>query len=316
MKSLINKFLLFAAVGSFVLLYSCGEDEPETPTADAPSISYTVTGGTANAESDTVTTSVGSTITWNFTITAPGGFNTFRIPEASFEQTRDDLGLDAGATSATINGVETPADQAGFATITLTAVDDLNQVTEFEVVIEITGTPAKVYTAVLLAPPYQDGDLEDSETFFASTTGVTYSKDEVEGTAESVSPLLDFGYYWGTSNGPSIVSMHAFSARVPAYDLSNFNTLNTTTFKQTTISAADFAELETEEQVAAAYAAGTDPATAADGFINQLEVGDVFAFQTDATKEGGSKIGLALVTDQVGEAGRDDSITLEILVQN
>lgn len=320
MKNLFNKLFLFALVGSFVFLYSCGEDEPE-PTTDAPSIDFSVTGGTLNATMDTVFVDFGGTIDWTFNITAPGGFNTFRLSGAvTGEFTRTDLGLEAGATSATVSATTGPWDQVGNFTVTATAVDDVDtgQTSSADVVVSVSGVPARAYSAVLLFAPLAEdpdtgGDQRTSETWFSTNLGEAISSAEIVASTAS-SADVDFGYYY--TSAAYLSSPASYNANV--YDLSengqNWGTLNGTMFKETTLTSTDFTETTLWSQLDDAYAAGTNEA----GSLI-VEADKVYAFSTDADK--GAKKGLILVKaivdgDNDGSFfGAADYVEMDILVQ-
>lgn len=315
MKNLFNKLFLFALTGSFIFLYSCGEDEPE-PTTDAPSIDFSVTGGTLNSTMDTVFVDFGGTIDWTFNITAPGGFNTFRLSGAvTAEFTRTDLGLDAGATSATVSASTGPWNQVGNFTITATAVDDIGtgQTSTADVVVSVSGIPARSLSAQLLFVP----DLaKTSETFYSTNLGEAWTLNEVNGTGNN-SINIDFGYFYGSSSLINIASPSDYVA----YDLvaENWGALNTTTFKDTDLSATDFAEVTTWAAIDAAFDAGTNPENTKNG--DETTVGKVIAFETDADKTDGAKRGLILISALVddNENGEFDDVgdyvSIDIIVQ-
>ena len=322
MKQILNRLFLFGILGSFVLLYSCGEDDPEEPTINPPSISFTVTGGTANADLTEVSGMVGTPVVWNFTIGAPGGFNTFRIEglAQTAEFTRNDLSLDAGATTANVE-VSTDFTSAGTVTLTLTAVDDANQVTTATVLVTITGTPAKSLTAQLLFVPNANGDIQDSKTFFSSTVTIddknTFSVDDVQTDAVAVNSIdIDFGFFQGASTAINIASPSNYAA----YDLDALGwvALNETNMKLTSLDADAFVERTTVEQIQAEYDAVTGDPVAN---LNNLTVGQVIAMKTDADKAGGSKTLLVLIKDQVDANNNGefddvgDYIELEILIE-
>jgi hypothetical protein len=305
MKNLFNKLFLFALTGSFIFLYSCGEDEPE-PTTDAPSIDFSVTGGTLNATMDTVFVDFGGTIDWTFNITAPGGFNTFRLSGAvTAEFTRTDLGLDAGATSATVSASTGPWNQVGNFTITATAVDDVDtgQTSSADVVVSVSGVPAEdqaVSLGVVL------GDLT-GQAFYSVSRATKYSPSEVTSTSEAISADIDFGYYYGSSDNATIATPAAFETSIFSAQVEGWNVKNATTLKTTDLSNTDFIEVTTVSQIETAFDAGT---LDDNGIISGLAANQVIAFET----VGGVK-GLILVESITGTDGSDGAISLQLKVE-
>ncbi|WPP53452.1 fasciclin domain-containing protein [Catalinimonas niigatensis] len=139
------------------------------------------------------------------------------------------------------------------------------------------------YEAVLLAAPLgQASGTRTSETFFSSSTGETYSVDEVVGGNGVTSADIDFGYYYGATNEASLAAPSDYPAAV--YNLgpngANWSALNETMFRATNnlsiddfnaISAADAARLVQEYEVA------TEDEVSE---INNLSAGDLYAFRT------------------------------------
>ena len=305
MKQILNKLFLFGILGSFVLLYSCGGDDPEEPTIDPPSISFTVTGGTANADLTEVSAQVGTPVEWDFTVGAPGGFNTFRIEglAQTVEFTRNDLNLDAGATTATID-VTTEFTSAGTATLTLTAVDEGDQSTVATVLVTVTSAPAEVRTAVLLAAPTGDNT---SQTFYSVGENRTYSNGDVTGTAAAVSQNIDFGYYYGATANASISSPNDYPTAI--YDLAaaGWGTRNITSLVKGAITSSAYAELSSVASVETALS-GVD-FTSAPETVTGLVADDIIAFKTAGDVEGFIKV--VSITGTDGSNGR---IELELIL--
>ena len=92
------------------------------------------------------------------------------------------------------------ADIQSIDTGTFEVVDDLDQKGSASfsfVTIAIPSPTAMTQTAVMLYTPL--GSLT-SETFYSISENKTYSRKSVESTSDPVSPLIDFGYYYGATN--------------------------------------------------------------------------------------------------------------------
>lgn len=303
MKNLFNKLFLFALAGSFIFLYSCGEDEPE-PTTDAPSIDFSVTGGTLNSTMDTVFVDFGGTVNWTFNITAPGGFNTFRLSGAvTGEFTRTDLGLDAGATSATVSASTGPWDQVGYFTVTATAVDDVDtgQTSSADVVVCVGSPDARVQTAVILYVPTQD---EESKTFYSIDLDSLYSINDVE-AIDGASPTIDLGYFYVSEANLASPSDYS-DAFVGAPDISDWTQRNETKMVASTLT--NFVEMTSVADVEAQLA--NIDFTTSESTVEGLTVGGtIYAFQTAGGLEGFFR-----VTDLQPGFDQGDNITLEFII--
>ncbi len=172
------------------------------------------------------------------------------------------------------------------------------------ITVETNSPPARSYTATLLYAPLGDNT---SQSFFSTSTGLTYSLSDVVDTNDPISKDIDFGYYYGANDMASLSAPSVY----PIYNLSDWSAKNATMFVSTTLTASDFNELSTFADIDDAYEGGSD-----DGkeVINLAE-GDVVAFATDATKEGGSKKGVILVKAITGTYGQGDNIEIDVLVQ-
>lgn len=319
MKKLFKNLLFFSVIGSAAFLYSCGgDDEPVLP--DAPSLDVTTTVNGSAVTGTDIDAVLGDVIVMDITANTPGGFNVVRISGDvdADDITRTDLGLAAGATSGEVEFTLELADEALIGTdveVVIEVVDDADQTATVTYTISVSAPPspeARAYTAVLLAAPTGD---RTSETFFSTSTGVTYTANGVISGAAGTSANIDFGYYYGTSNMASLAAPASFPSTI--YNLGaggqGWGTLNATMLRSTTLGASAFGTegVSTWADIDEAFEAGTDEA----GVKTQLTVGTVLAFATDSGKTGGSKKGLILVKSITGTSGSDGRIELEILVQ-
>lgn len=316
MKSLFKNLSLLATVASMIFLYSCGGEDPEDePNPDAPSVTVEVkVNGTAATSPATV--EAGDEVTADIDVTAPGNFNVFRVyvvrgtsTLATLELTRTQV---TGVTDFTtpFTGTvtvfnEVPDSLAGQSiNLEFEVVDDEDQTgsdSDFE--LTVSEPEARSYSAVLLSVP--TGDFMN-ENFFSTSNGEIYSADEVTSTSEAISPLIDFGYYYGTTDNASIASPAGFVNTVFSAQVDGWNTKNATVIKSTTLGSSEFTELSSFADIDVAFDAGTDE----EGIITGLAVGDVVAFETAEGKRG-----LILVTGLEAGTDSNDYIEIDVLVQ-
>lgn len=314
MKRLFQKLTFLALGASFVFLYSCGED-PE-PTPAEPTLTVSAVDGSGATVANGGTIAATDSITFSFTASTPGGFNTLRVTgNAAGEVTRTSEGIAEGETAPVLPSLilGTMASDAGSDwTINFLLVDDANQVDTVVFDLSITDAPspeARAYSATILE--VITGDLMNA-AFFSSSTGMTYSPNDVTSTNDPVSATIDFGYYYGSSDGAAFGSPDWFSnSQFFSGQVANWGTLNTINFVSTDLTPSQFVEATTWADIDAIYDAGTDE----NQVISNLAVDQVFGFETDATKEGGAKRGLFVVTAITGTDGSDGSITIDVIVQ-
>ncbi|ELR70817.1 hypothetical protein C900_03425 [Fulvivirga imtechensis AK7] len=316
MKRLFNQLSLFAVIGSVVLLTSCGDDDDGETLPNAPTMTVELASNSAGSISgNVITVNSGEKLIFDVDITAPGGFNTFRIERdgsVEFERTRNQLGLDLGTTVVPTISPEITYTAESDVEITLEfiAVDDVGtgQTAVETFTIEVIATPSvTIYEAFLLASPLGDGS---SETFFSTTTGDKYSNSEVLGTGDDLSSEIDFGYYYGQTNKATLAGIDAYPTNI--VDVDAWDNQNITLFRTTTMTGAEFdaiTEFDSDD-ISAEYEVGTAEA----GSKTNLSAGTVLAFKTDATKTGGSKFGLLKVVSIVGTDGQGDGINIEVKV--
>ncbi|WP_420317771.1 hypothetical protein [Ekhidna sp.] len=306
MKNLKLKLLPILSLFVIAAMTSCGGDDEITAAAPSVTVNASVD-GTAIASGDEI--SIGSDLVLNVTVNAPGGVNGLDVNGTSYS--RAQLNADAGATtgSITLNSTVSVDLQVG-ATVAFEfeAVDDLNQTSEvvtFTYVVAAAPSPdARSYSAVLLAAP--TGDLMN-QNFFSVSSGTKYSSNDVTTTSESVSPTIDFGYYYGQTGEASIASPAGFESTVFAAQVEGWTTKNATVLKTTTMTATEFNETASWADIDAAFDAGTADDN---GIITNLTVGTVLAFET----VGGVK-GLIHVSAIEPGFESNDSITLDVLAQ-
>jgi hypothetical protein len=315
MKKVFQKLMFVAAVGTIGFLYSCGEDEETLPVA--PSLNVSATSGSGSTVTSGGSIQATDSITFSFTASTPGGFNTFRVtsPNIStpFEVNRNDLGVTAEETSPQLPQytVYTDASLEG-ASISLRfeLVDESGQVDSTTFAFDVTAAPepeVDAFNAVLLFAPLQDAS---SETWFSTNLGRAVTEAEVNASAAPNSSDIDFGYYYGNTDEASIASPNNYPTLGGSIDISDWNTRNATTFRSTTLTAAQFLEIATNADVDDAWNNGTDEGEGITGLV----AGQVFAFELDADKS--TQRGLARVVGITGTFNQGDNIELEILIQS
>jgi len=305
MKKIIQKLLMLAVVGSLGFLYSCGDEEtlPDLPTV--------------NATTDKTSYSVGEEVEISIVFTTPGKFSGFNyaifvdgtqsgskvfnsptdIPGTSVEDLQGDFTLVlSNITPLTIVG--------STVSIEFEVVDRENQIGTDEVEFSVTSPTARSYSAVLLAAPL--GDIS-GKNFFASSNGTVYSGNDVTGTVAAVSPLIDFGYYYGVTNLASIASPKWFETS-PNFSaqVNNWGVKNETKMRTTTLNATSFNEASSFAAIDAAFSNGTTEAQVK----TSLTVGTVVAFET-----AGGKRGLVLVKNITGTDGSNGRLEIDVKVQ-
>ncbi len=321
MKNLFKHSLLYLSIAALIFTYSCGTDEEE-PTAAVPSI-----GVTFKVEGATATTAYpDDSISFIITASAEGQINRIvgKVSNGAssstlFDETRTSLEL-TDPTEAEFGGFIRPdAEDIGTTwTFSFVVVDDLDQTdtATFEVdIIEVPSPEARSYSAILLAAPLGATTAEKtSETFFSTNTGMTYSMKEILESANPLSADIDFGYFYGSGVGETGATLSDPDSYPFAYGQAAWGARNSTTFRRTDVTQAEFLEITTfddiDEAFAAATAADSDP-----GIESGLEVNEVLAFSTDADKDGGSKKGLILVTSITEGDGATGKIEIDIIVQ-
>lgn len=293
--------LLFGSV----LFQSCGPTETAEPVLVVTSFS-----DGWDAGSQTFTGDIDDVLEIEISVEAEGIFNTARVLDADGGILQEEARTEDGQTTYKGTFSYTLKEEEAGQTITLTVegVDDEARTVQ-ETVTIVTGekkTPVVKYTARLLYSPLES---KESKTFLSTDDGETYSRNDVETTADPVSPKIDFGYYYGSMDKASIASPAGYPSSI--YDLSSWGTKNNTLLKLTEMPASHLDEIENNDDITTHWAM-TDMADA-DGDVIDLAVDDMVAFQLDESK--GSKKGFFVVKSIVGEFGTDDYIEIDVVIE-
>jgi hypothetical protein len=305
MNRFLNYFLSMTMIAALLAVTSCGED-PIEEAIDAPSI--TLDGVAVGEESET-TVDVGEEVAFNVVVNAPGRFNTLLV-----ERTMADGTTVTDTTVSRDNTVQnnitfpfsyTPTAEEEGETVVFdfTAVDEDGRENTYTYTVMVNEQEVNTFPATLLYAPDSEGV---TESFFSTENGETYSSDEVTGTSDPVSSTIDFGYFYGVNKEATLASPADFPFEVGQ---SGWDVRNSTMLKKTELTESSF-----NESTAASINAAFDNASGeGQGQATQLQVGQVVAFETDPSKEGGSRRGLIYVQDIVPGTGNNDHI--EILVK-
>lgn len=197
------------------------------------------------------------------------------------------------------------------ATITSANIEADNGVVH---VIDEVLLPANIsmFSATLLFPPTGD---ENSKTFFSTMDGDTYSFSDVVNTSDPISEMIDFGYFYG---GPTTLASfispdeNLWSNPAPTgvgYDMADWTVRNTTEFRSTTLTEADFDAIMVNQDftLATEYEVGTAPSNPKR--ITGIEEGDIIAFST-----GDDRFGLIKVISIEPGFESNDNIEIEVKV--
>lgn len=292
---------------------SCGDDDgPVTP--GAPTIEISTDDGENEEEFSGY---VGDSVVLNINVDAAGGFNTLRIyrqedgVKGTAIQTYSKVSgttVTSFDTTFTYKIQEEDVDNAIF--LVFEAVDDTEDgvpsTLEYEIIAQ--EDPTINYTAKLLYAP--TGDL-NSETFFSTNNGETYTMNEVLGTSEAVSAQIDFGYYYRNNDKHSISSPAAYPTDIVGYNLEQWDVKNATLIRRTDVTATQFLERGNDvDFINEAYENGTSGEN--EGRATALVEGEILAFELVSSKA--NKKGLIKVVDIVGTTGSTDHVEIDVIV--
>lgn len=188
--------------------------------------------------------------------------------------------------------------------------DKFGEKTTMTLPVELTQKPTALYNSKKMEVPASDGSVL---TFFSTNTGVVYSADEITQSPE-LAAFIDFGYYYDVTDLASLSGPNTYPTFI--YNIGpngdNWNQLNFTNFKVSTISVSEFDALDENsmEELIAAYESASGSALL---IIKNLSVNDVIAFKTSSTKISGSKFGLLKVVSIVPGGTGVGSIIIDVI---
>jgi len=291
----ITSLLGLLLVGSMAVLSSCNKDEAN-PTLDITS-GGSITSSTATLGQD-VSFSVGLTATGpdsklkKFTVKRTDVNNTTSTPL--------DTAINSDNFTYTYNGKT--GQVSGTESYVFTITDDNGNTASKTVTITISGSGVTDYTAKMLG-----AQTAAAGSFFSTSTGAVYQIAD----AKANSSLIDLCYYFGNAaSGEDAVIASPDDTEADVYygatnRPSTWTTRNATRLATTTLSATDFASVNTLTKLQNNAAPAN---TATNTSITNLSVNDVVAFKT-----AGGKLGLFRVSSLTASA--TGSITIEVKVQ-
>ena len=311
MKNTLKSLLVLAMVTPIAFFFACSSGEDVLPIDSTPPV-LTLTAKVGSSKVALVSGgSVAATdsIVITASVAAENGFNTFRVIEgATHEVTRDDLSLDAGTQTATIPNfkIYTSATDANTTvTYKFIAVDENNLVDTVELMVMVEDVPsptAKRIAATMLVVPLSAST--STNTFFAIGEALLYSRDDVENTGDIVSPNVDLGYYYGSTDKATLSAPSEYPSSFQ--DLSSWSTRNDTELELTTLTTTDYDGLTTIAMVDKAMADITFDAV---NTVKDLQEGDIVAFKTVDGIDG-----FIVVKKINGTFNTDDNIELEFVL--
>ncbi len=189
-----------------------------------------------------------------------------------------------------------------------------------DVKVQTAPKPINTYAGVDLITVSLNSDYS-APSFFSTNLGASYSVVQLTGDFEGITPNLDMGPTVAATEGalPAISSVDAWAA---AYDpiIGGARPFQKTIqFLGTALTPEEFDAIEDDALIISAWENGDDAhpdLRAANRRIINLEAGKVFAFQTDETKEGGSKLGLIKIVGTTPSDGASNArVIFDIKVQ-
>ncbi|MFT4834001.1 MAG: hypothetical protein ACI83W_000357 [Marinoscillum sp.] len=319
MKNLKNKFLTLATVASMVFLFSCGDEDVETPAPALPTISVSTTvNGTA--ATSPLTVYPGDSVGFSVAITAAGGFDSYIIYQSVdggtatrlVTYTRLDLDVPVGTASVS-DGVGTIVEASSVgSTITFDfeVVDDASQTSEtasVEMIVEAFGIVEHTQTML-----YGQSNASGG-SFYNAIEDMVYNVSTAFQTSNQ--SKVDFVFWYGGTSLYAIGAVSdasailAFNSATSPVNLENLTVKNATQFKALTTTAAEFDAVSNETELLNEYG----EVAASESNVVGLSVDDVFAFVLSADRD--SKVGLAKVVATSGMSGADRTITIMVKIQ-
>lgn len=306
MNKLLYSFLSFLLITSMVVTTSCGTDDDPV----APAAPTFVVSGTAAGEEEATTVEPNQPVSFTLTINAPGGFNTLYIDKTG--GTPMDRTVISRGTAIEETFVHqftyTPTMEEAGETITFDfqAVDEGGLDNVFTYTITVIEPELLVWEQELLFAPLADNT---SETWFSTSTGETYTSNEVNAAQATISNTIDFGYFYGATNEATLASVADYPI---AAGQGTWTVKHATMLRKTTMTASAFMETTSAAAVQQAFTDAT--AGTNEGQATNLQEGDVVAFMTDPDGPGGSRYGLAHVSTITTGTGSTGSILINVKV--
>ena len=306
MKKLFYSYWSLFLVASLLVTTSCGNDD-ETTDPDRPS--FVITGTEAGEETET-TVAPGEPVAFTLNINAPGGFNTLYIDKTG-GTAQDQITVSRGSTvenTYVYNFSYTPTiEEAGETLIfDFQAVDEAGLDNTYTYTIIVTEPELVEWEQTLLFAPLGNNT---SETWFSTSSGETYTSNEVNNTQETISNTIDFGYFYGETREATIASVANFPIEAGQQ---GWTVKNATKVKKTTLDATAFFETASATTIQQAYDAAEFGSN--EGQATNLAEGDVLVFMTDENSAGGSRYGMIHVSTITPGFTSEGSVLINVKV--
>jgi hypothetical protein len=308
MNKLLYPLFNFLLLASLIVTTSCGTDD-DPLTLDRPSFVIT---GVDDGEEDETTVAPGETVDFTLAVAAPGGFNTLNITKTG-GTAETFTPISRGTTinqDYTYEFSYTPTMEEAGETIVFDfqAVDEDGQDNVYTYTINVTEPELVEYEEELLYAPLQNAT---SKTWFSTSSGKTYTSNEVNTTQATVSDSIDFGYFYGQTRQASLASVANYPSDINSGS-ANWNVRHDTKLKKTNLESTNFFETTSATSIQQAFEDAQYGAN--QGQVTNLEVGDVIVFMTDPDSPGGSRYGMIHVSNIEAGAGSEDNILINVKV--
>jgi hypothetical protein len=307
MKKLKFLSLLIFMMAAFMM--ACEEDD-ETPLLDDPIIELMVADSTFSDYAGTV----GTELVIDVEVTAPNGLERLETRKVVNGTVDDDSPFTTTYTptgasndlSEVIEYTLSEEDIGEDVVLEFEAFDMDGNSTISEIVLTVENTPTVVFSTVLLSAPLAD---LSSETFFSTSTGDTYSVNEIISTVDPISEIIDFGYFYGETFNATLASPAAYPID---YTEDTWVDLNETKLKMTDLTSTEFLEYSSDVETIVSLFDDADFGSN-EGQVRNLEAGDVIAFELSEDRD--SRRGLILVSEIVEGAGENSYISIDVTVE-
>ncbi len=305
----LNKILsfLFISVTTAVVMTGCGEDDTVVdPGAAKPSISVTIP--TSAVGSSVVGAKVGFTVVATSNVTSNSDLEKFTVSRKNVDGTSTALeNISIPAANQKNYGFTNDLDVGtakGEVVFTFTVVDKKGESNTAAYTVKVGGD-INMYTAVLLG----NKDNATDPSFYDAITNNKLN----QAAAAAGSASVDFVYYHGLNNGPTIAAPSNSDAQSiynnPATGIQTWGVKNATKFKDITLDEAAFNAITNDTEIL----------TAASGSVNsdakQLNSTKTFAFITASGLGRVSKSGIVRVSSVTGSNNSSGSILISVKIQ-
>jgi hypothetical protein len=315
MKRLSYPLWSLLLVCGLLLAGSCSKNDP----APAPTIQMS----NANRPSGS-TLDAGDPITFTVTVNAPGGLKRLMINKQAGDSAPEAVTdpIDGGgATSFPYDFSYTAmvADGSKQVRLIFTAEDNAGQQGTYEYSYTVTEQPIVRYQNIQLVSAQPDST---SKTWFSTLRGERFSSKEIKNEIASgndISSGIDISYFYGDNMNATISSPNFYPKADSGFK--GWGNINETKLRNSSMSPAQFEQINSFADLEAAYLAGLTNRDNQDGNatyhqdrIMRLTKDKVVVFKTDPNYNGGSRYGALIVTEVKGTRGAQDYLQFDMKV--